>query len=214
MKNLILIDLDNLLFRRYDLSEERNYSKFSFQHKNKMYDPIKGCRKFVNQCSQYGDIMIYTSMTKYNAEVVSKRVLGKKIYNSKIKFVLSREYNQWDPMFNRIEGIKSHDTVKLIDLIIQNPSINRDRQYTEERTILIDDTYRKIRYNDPRNIILFRPLESSQSKIYGHDEKSIEEVIELTKRIESEDEKAHAFEEFTPCYSYSDILDQLFTRLD
>ena len=145
---LIILDLDGLfslrIYQKKVISQQDN----SFRSGPFNVFIRNGSENFINQLiKQKYKLAFYTSTTHKNANPVIKKIC-KKNYK-KLDFIWARDRTHFDP-----DPIKSHDTIKNISDVWDNPVINRRKKYGPTNTIIIDDSMRKIRFNNKSNCIL------------------------------------------------------------
>ena len=103
---------------------------------------------FMRTCLSRYHVGIYTSITKENAEKKLESIFGKEIF-SNIFGIWSREYTMPDPQSNC-----EWDTIKLIDIIRDNMGKNSYINHI----ILCDDSYNKVRYIQPNEVVVTCPV--------------------------------------------------------
>ena len=101
----------------------------------------KGLTKFIDSILEIYDVAVFTSMTKKNLDLLLPKIFTPEQI-SKLIFIWDREYTDPDP--DRKEGEWS--TIKNIDKI--------KNLYKYERYLLIDDSYDKVRFNQPDEILI------------------------------------------------------------
>lgn len=151
---LLLLDLDGLFFVRTSDKRTDTSDYKSFVHKKYKYIIYPGALEFLDRCAELYDIAIYSSITDNNIF----HIIDKLFYNRKhkIKFVLDRKYTKLDPGYELINNIKAFDTIKSISDIVSNPIINVNRTYKLNDTIIVDDSYNKVRFNNHDNVIIYK----------------------------------------------------------
>jgi hypothetical protein len=199
-KNLVLLDLDGLLFIRIkkreiaDKMDEIKSTYNTFEHKVYLYVLRPGYDVFIDYCLENYHVGIFSSITKENISIVVDNVFGSRV--DKLKFILDRNLTKLDPDFGNPKynhlHIKPHDTIKNIYDVISNPIINTNRIYDLYNTIIVDDSFRKLRFNRWDSICVFTPSERlyfepksyipNNKKKYNTNYDSYDEVI---KRIDS-----------------------------
>nr|QBK90310.1 MAG: ctd-like (NLI interacting factor-like) phosphatase [Pithovirus LCPAC102] len=200
-KQLIILDLDGLLFIRknkftaYNQKGESNNpdtnikSEYNtFEHKKHLYVLRPGYDDFIDYCLSNYDVGIFSSITEKNITCIIDNVFWDK--KDKLKFILHRKYTKLDPDYGKNKNIKSFDTVKYISDIISNPILNEKRIYTMRNTIIVDDTYRKVRFNPRNNICVYQPSERFNFEP--------EKYINKTKKSYD-----------NVCHSYSEVMEYI-----
>lgn len=180
---LILLDVDDVLL-------VRTKEKFDYPHfkQGKLFCYVRpGAKEFIEACSLEYDVGIYTSMLNSNVRSVLNQAFGEHFVQYHIDFICGREYTRLDPDYRHDPKIKSYDTVKFIDNILGSPIFNEKRKYNVENTILIDDSYRKVRFNDLSSVIVFK----------------------ASDRFPFEKEDDEVVLEYPTCQSFDEILEML-----
>nr|QBK90220.1 MAG: ctd-like (NLI interacting factor-like) phosphatase [Pithovirus LCPAC102] len=155
---LLIFDMDNVLFERVKQYEANKMNinikyEFSFINNNNIYYIRPGVIDFMNICIRLYDIGIFTSMQK-NVYNILNTIFDYNIVK-KFKFIYTRTHTKLDPEYNILPKITEFNTVKYLSDIFTSPIINSKRIYNKNNTILVDDSYMKIRFNSPKNIIIF-----------------------------------------------------------
>lgn len=132
--NLVVLDMNGIFtYRIYD----GNHGFEIF------YRP--GSHGFIENLFKSGfEVGFFTSTTWKNANPIIRKLTPRKLL-----FKWTRDRCTLDP-----EPVKDHDVVKNLSSIWENPVINQKRIYGEHNTILVDDSVRKTRFNDPLNCIV------------------------------------------------------------
>lgn len=180
---LILLDVDGVLLVRTNKKEDYPY----FKQGKKFCYVRPGAKEFIAACASKYDIVIYTSMMYSNVKSVLNQAFGLNFIKYNINFICSREYTKLDPDYKHNPNIKSYDTIKLLDNVLSSPIINENRKYNIENTILIDDSYRKVRFNDISSVIIFK----AKDKFYFEQDNN-EEILE-----------------YPTCQSFEEILEMI-----
>ena len=171
---LVIFDLDGVFFDRVKLKDlDQSDLDQNELDDRKYYDYVwmryyikTGLYKFIYECSKKYDIAIYTSITNNNVHNILKKIFGVQ-YKKKFKFILAREYVKFDPDYGDDPDTENYDTVKYLDDIFMSPIYSKNRTYNKDNTVIVDDSYKKIRFNDPKNVILFDPQESEHNDEYN-----------------------------------------------
>jgi len=122
------------------------------------------CRKylktFLEYCFSKYSIGIYTSMVKHNTDSVLKSIMTEDQLHA-LMFIWDREYTYPDP-----EPITKWDTIKYVSSI--------SKEYPGYKILLIDDEFKKVRFNDDKNILVVTPFEDKNDDL----------LLEIIARIE------------------------------
>lgn len=131
-----------------------------------------GTLAFLRYCQCIVDIAIFSSTTKKNVIPIIEYLNKENIY---FKFVWCRDRTKPDPDYKINPNIKDYDTIKLIYDVID--SFN---YYNISDVLLIDDSYNKIRFNNPKNYILVKSFVPS---LYNINENFWTELIKKIKKF-------------------------------
>lgn len=163
MKRLLLLDINGVLCRKVDSKYEGPVDLELTSYKI-IYRP--GYEKFLAECYERYDVGYYSSTTYKNADGILRAMLTKKQRDSTVCFWY-RDRTCLDPDWGK--SISNHDswdgdltttqitkfsTVKYLSTIWQNPVINYNRVYSENNTIICDDSSIKLRFNNRKNCLL------------------------------------------------------------
>lgn len=204
---LIILDFDKVLFYRALTSKILN-DMGGFQVKKYTYFPYPGVHDFLLDICRKYKIGFFTSITEKNA----KEILETLLENTEVKyeFILDRRFVKLDPEYKSYRKLNEYDTIKLLSDVFNSPIVNHHRIYNKFNTIIIDDSYLKIRFNHPRNVILFDNVDMrsiidklgiDDVKEYNDDYNPNIKKINLNKRWD--------INEYTTLTSFSDILHHL-----
>lgn len=133
-------------------------------------------RHFLSFCFDNYDIGFYSSTTRKNAQPILD-VLLTDDQKKKVKFYWYRDRTRLDPDWKKKPDIKQYDTVKLIQDILDCPTINESRNYNAENVFLIDDSMKKTRFNDPKNVFIVKTFNPC-------DENEDEELLNLVYKLD------------------------------
>lgn len=207
---LIILDFDNVLFHRVKNGNKRPNS---FRIKRYEYYPYPSVINFLEELTQHYHIGFFTSITEENSRNIIKKLIPKHI---RYEFILDRRFVKFDPSYwnnshinqgnqsdknNYNNGgliIKDYDTVKYLTDVFNNPNINERRLYNHTNTIIIDDSYMKMRFNNVKNVILF----------YHEKNLTINDKLE-EKLYRVNGQNVRKYCKFKICRSYEDILSYL-----
>ena len=153
-KKLVVLDLDGVLFTRNINNNINNNINYDFKIKNTYYILNDGASDFINYCLDNYEVGIFTSITPSNTKIIISKIFtyGRK---NKLKFIYDRSHTKLDPDYEKLDNIKKFDTVKYLTDVINNPIINTNRTYNLDNTIIIDDTYMKVRFNPVNSICIY-----------------------------------------------------------
>lgn len=157
-RKLIVLDINGVLCTKTQDNVEKNEG-IKLATYNVIFRPEY--RKFLNFCYENYDVGFFSSTTYKNASLILKKLLTPEQYKKTV-FMWFRDRTVLDPDFNKDPEIKQFDTIKRLSDIIDNPIVNHDRRYNYQNTVLIDDSQRKTRFNDPFNIVIVPPYDGSK----------------------------------------------------
>lgn len=112
----------------------------------------KHVTKFLDKCYKKYDIAFFSSMTKHNFIRIINRLLTKNQINNTV-FFWHRDYTDPDPNGKKWDTIKNLSKVKLLF-----PSY--------KKMLICDDSFSKIRFNQPCEILIVDKLTDSNTDIY------------------------------------------------
>lgn len=119
-----------------------------------------GLDEFLKFCFSVADVGIYTSMLGKNINM--NDFFGE--FADKFLFVWDRKYTPIDRMGNGWDTIKSLQIIK--------------REFFYDNYILIDDTYKKVRYIPLENLVLCKSMkENEEDEILKYVQKEIEKKL-------------------------------------
>lgn len=150
-KSIIILDIDGVLcYRKYQKGlEEVQLSVENSAFKKKIY-----LRKGINEFLDYifkndkFKVAVFSSTTEKNADPIIKHILKEEQYN-KLLFKWFRDRTRNDENYEKI-----YDTVKVLQDIIENPTINENRKIKLEHLLMLDDSERKMGLNKKENYII------------------------------------------------------------
>lgn len=145
------------------------------EHKdgNNVMIPRKGIKDFLLWCFENYDVGIFSSSMYYNIKRGLSLILT---YDQikKFKFIFDRMHVEID----RTSEDKNA-TIKLLTTIWNNPVINRGDKYNERNTLIVDDSFDKVRYNPIGNILI-------ADKFVGYENISIKNDIERLEKLKTD----------------------------
>ena len=152
MTRLLLLDLNGfLVYKERDKEYECEYECITIPNFKLYIRP--GAKEFVSKLLDTYDVAIYTSTTYTNVSKIIK-VLFTKDQEQKLKFIWCRDRTLFDPDYGDDSSVEFFATVKNLDQIWRNPSVNYKRLYNKNNTIICDDDETKVRFNDPANYLI------------------------------------------------------------
>jgi hypothetical protein len=143
MNRLIILDINGVLGYKKE-------GDFIFR------DHVK---EFLEFCYSYGDVGFFSSTTKKIGYKILEKILTFDQFK-KTKFFWYRDHVKNDPDYLINNNINKYDTIKLLDDVISSSSINYERIYGYHNTIIIDDSWNKLRFNNSENCIIVRENDS------------------------------------------------------
>lgn len=141
MKKLLILDLNGVLFSKVGKGE----GNFIMEN-NTNYDLLvqDDMIPFLQKCEKLFDIAIWSSTTEKNAIPMIQYI---EKYGIEFKFVWFRDRTQLNPFYLINPKVKKYDTIKDIRQVLLSPEINRERRYTPNDILIVDDEYNKVRMN-------------------------------------------------------------------
>jgi hypothetical protein len=141
---MILLDINGVLCCKVP----KNSDKYDFELNSYKVIVRPGCSEFLDFCYNQFTVGFFSSTGYTNAHAILKRILTPDQWKL-TKIMWFRDRTHFDP-----EYVNSHDTIKKLQDIFDNPMVNAKRQYNSENTILVDDSSIKTRFNNPKNIVI------------------------------------------------------------
>ena len=143
MSKLLLLDINGLLCCKTN-QNETNLSSIHLKAYHVILRPYY--KEFLDFCYKHFNVGFFTSTTEKNAKIILNNLLTEEqIKNTKLMWFRDRTHLDY-------ESYKTFNTIKKLNDIYDYPLFNC--QYHEHNTILIDDSFNKVRYNEPKNIII------------------------------------------------------------
>lgn len=127
----------------------------------------QGDQEFFQTLFERYHVAIFSSTEQRNAERILNQVKNKK----RFEFLWYRDRTRFD-QDDQPEG---HETVKMLRDIYDNPVINRGRQWSDRNTIIIDDSITKVRFNNPKNVLIVRSFTGAGESEDGY----LSEVLQM-----------------------------------
>lgn len=148
MRSLVVFDINGILALKNHSTSGKKWRFFP------------EARRFLEKVYRYHDIAIWTSTTQKNAE----RVISHYFTKFQPVFVWYRDspFTLTDPDHGLDPEITSFDTIKNLSFI--------KSQYPEyNKIMIIDDDYRKVRFNSPTESVVVKMSDyESPSQFYNH----------------------------------------------
>lgn len=166
-KKLIILDIFGILCWKvmYDkypeaaaaaFAKENNLEHISLRVYSVFIRP--GVREFLSFCYEYADVGFFSSTTEQNARAVLDLILTYE-QRMKTKFFWYRDRTKIDPDYGINPEINDYDTVKILADVLQSPYINPRRVYDVYNTVICDDTPRKMKHNNRKNVLMIPPFD-------------------------------------------------------
>lgn len=96
--------------------------------------------KLYRELTSKYDVGIYSSTSYPN--------LARILSNYKFPFIADRSHTFYDP------DSSSFETIKDLRNILDNPVFNPDRKWSYTNTVIVDNDYNKLRFNDSKNTLI------------------------------------------------------------
>ena len=139
MSRLIILDIKGVLCTKCEDGEEEAIRLGSYSVKPKPH-----LKEFLSHLYENYKVAFFSSTTYGNAGKFLTQTLSKE-QKDKTLFMWFRDRVKFDP-----EPEKDFDTIKVLDDFFQNPVYNRNKKWNIHNTIIIDDSARKLRFNDQK----------------------------------------------------------------
>jgi hypothetical protein len=121
-----------------------------------------GAKALLDFIYKFADVGFFSSTSVTNAKNIINSLLTKS-QKKRAKFMWFRDRVQLDPDYGQ-EGVSKFDTVKNLTQIFLSPELNESRKYSPLNTLIIDDDFKKVRFNDERNILVVPSYRVSDEK--------------------------------------------------
>ena len=150
---LVLLDINGLLCSKID-KNHKLFENLLTVECNSNYSVLlrPNAGEFLTELSQHYTVGIYSSTTYVNITKILTAI--SRDWKSYVSIIADRSCTVLNPDFQNVPKIKSYDTVKLLTRIWEHPIHNCDRKWNKNNTLLIDHEEEKLRFNDPRNILI------------------------------------------------------------
>lgn len=153
LNTLIVLDLDGLLVQRTYLGSSSPRESNSPRKDQDVFVVGKlqvqirpGAKIFIQKVMENFHVAFYSSITYQNMSKIIDQLLSFE-QKKQLEFIWDRAQCDLDPDFGKDPSIKEHDTVKRIDRIVNNAAVNRERRWTPENILMIDDSPGKMKMN-------------------------------------------------------------------
>lgn len=165
MNKLLVLDINGLLCKRIDKETlyDHKLKCIKLHSYNVILRPYY--KEFLHHCYANYHVAIFTSGKQSNTKIILNALLTKEQINNTV-FVWCRDRNRLDPDFNTDIFTTNFDTIKCLQDIYDNPIVNEYRIYNASNTLLLDDSYRKCRYNNPNNFLICNSFTGSTEDDY------------------------------------------------
>ena len=158
----LLLDINGLLCCKVPKGQKyKNYDKSDILKLNSYKVIIRPyCREFLEKCYSQFTIGFFTSTCEWNVKAILNKLLTPEQHKATV-LMWFRDRTRFDP--DTSHEVSGFDTIKVLDDIFQNPMVNEKRLYSEQNTVLIDDSETKTRFNDPANIIICKAFTGEEN---------------------------------------------------
>lgn len=174
---LLIFDINNVLCCKVP----RNRPVPGFEtaaHRTGKFVIRPGLRAFMDYIFSEYYVGVYSSTSLHNLDNVMPKIFGK--YYKDVLFTAHREHTMYDPEFGKDKSIKKYHTIKPLQYIWNNPIFNKDRIFGPSNTLLIDNSAKKTRLNDKRNVLVIKDWDlQSQVSIDQFTESIVKKVNTL-----------------------------------
>lgn len=154
MCRLLILDINGILCYKTSKNTEVG-RELNFIELNSYRVVMRpGLPEFLKFCYDNFMVAFFSSTHYVNANAILEHILTPDQRKATI-FFWFRDHTHFDPDYGKDASIKDHDTIKRLDDVLECPTINWNRRYNSSNTILCDDSEKKTRFNDNKNIIIF-----------------------------------------------------------
>lgn len=119
------------------------------QGKSFTYQVRPGAKEFLRRCFEHFQVAVWSSTTYSNVHPLIESLFTYEQQRQLI-FRWDRDRTQLDPDFRSDPAVKDFDTIKPISEIANCPTFLR--RWNSRNILLIDDSPRKTRFNDDKNV--------------------------------------------------------------
>lgn len=140
---LVLLDINGILGVKTDTKPE-NQEYISCRSYYFIIRP--NIREFLTKLREFATVGIFSS-TNYTNVAAILSVIDPE-FKKTFTPLMDRSMTAFDP------NTKGVETVKNLDIFWSNPVHNSNRKWNSGNTLLIDDDYSKVRFNDEKNILV------------------------------------------------------------
>lgn len=146
-KKLVILDIKGIL----GIEVEKGNTVRQGTLKLASYDflPRPEVATFLSNLYKDYEVAFFSSTTEKNAFLILKEILTRD-QMKKTLFFWYRDRTHLDPN----PGALPYETVKLLDDVFTSPIVNKERKWSKNNTILVDDSAVKTRFNDDANLII------------------------------------------------------------
>jgi hypothetical protein len=146
---LLCLDLNGLLVAKIDKSQPRPPNSIKIGRYWIVFRP--GYENFLSKMYSRYKVAFFTSTSQENGSKIINSLLNEE-QDQNTAFTWYRDHTHFDPKpYN-----DPYAVVKKLDDIWTNPVVNEHRQWSEENTLLIDDEYKKARFNPEDNVLIVK----------------------------------------------------------
>nr|QBK90886.1 MAG: ctd-like (NLI interacting factor-like) phosphatase [Pithovirus LCPAC201] len=176
---LVILDMNGLLCMK--VPNNSNYlppnpEVKTIKIKNYILYIRPGIRDFMNRLLKIYKVAIFSSTTEKNLISSLGVILGNQIMK-RLVFIWDRSRTRHDPDYRMDRSIKSHQTIKALKDVWENPIINPWKFWNKTNTICIDHDYMKLRFNKSENIIISQEWGIKLTKDKSQKLPELEEII-------------------------------------
>lgn len=160
VRPLLVLDISGVLCLKHKKYINSNSSNLQLIRINKYWIQLRpGLKEFLDFCYNNYDIGFLSSTPNHNGEEMIRHILSYNQIRDTI-FFWYRDHTYIDREFPN-----SYETLKRIGDVLDNPIINRNNNYHWNNTIICDDTFTKVRFNPPENVVLVKPFDGDLQDI-------------------------------------------------
>lgn len=177
---LILLDVNGVLC--FKIGDKKDIvglnSHFLIPARSYTFLIRPGIKDLIDELVKRGHTVAIFSSTYYsNIITFLKEIFGQK---HPFSFIADRHHTIFDPDVS--SSPTSFETIKMLSSIWNNPVFNEKRQWNENNTIIVDNSDKKVRFNDSKNVLIVPEFNLDVYKTCSDDLKELEKSIH--KKIE------------------------------
>jgi hypothetical protein len=153
---LLLLDVNGVLCRKVNRRDDIPLPPDCIRLLGCDVIPRPGYKELLAHCFANYSVGIFSSTTERNVTKILEGLLTAE-QNASLMLRWFRDRTRLDPDYGMETNIQRHETIKMLCDVFDNPILNEPRHYTLHNTILVDDSYLKVRFIDPQANVVIVP---------------------------------------------------------